>query len=350
MKIKELIAKISPILITPSSNSLTISISTRFFLFRIMERLIQKIEEDPELNFIALLKSYKILGKFLHGTLHEFYRDRNKLYFKKFFIDHDLYEMIKKDIESLYPKHKDIKITITKRGIIIYENYKKNSFNVLLMTIHSGTWVPKNIEKKMSLTEEERFKEEDIATDIIYRNLVLEKAGIWIDNKQSRFVIDFNRSLDRAIYADNSEEWLNVVWKEPLTRFEKDMIYSSYREFYFTLSRLLDSYQFNIIFDGHSMKDKKERPAISFGTKFIPEFYLPIVRSMQQKMIGLGYSPVLLNTPYEGGNILHWLSTLYPNVFIFSMEINKRLYLRSSLLKGKINKISDDLMNIFEVR
>ena len=100
------------------------------------------IEEDPHLNFVAVLKSYKVLGRILTGTLHEFYRDRNRIYFKRFFTEPELYEMVKKDLEALYPKYKDVKMTITKQGLLIYDNYKKNTFNVLLITAHSGLWVP----------------------------------------------------------------------------------------------------------------------------------------------------------------------------------------------------------------
>ena len=149
--LRKIMEGISPILIKPTTSSITISFSKRFFLFRLMDKLVEVVEEDPYLNFITLLKSYKILGRFLHGTLHQFYKYRNKLYFKTFFYDRELYGMVKKDIESLYPKYKDIKMTLTKRGVITYDNYKKNSFNVLLLTIHAGTWIPEAIEKKISI-------------------------------------------------------------------------------------------------------------------------------------------------------------------------------------------------------
>ena len=351
-KLYEIWENISPVLIKPTTSSLTIGISKRFFLFKLMNRIINVIEEDPRLNFIALLKSYKVLGRFLEGTLHEFYRDRNKLYFKNFFYDRKLYEIVKSDIEYLYPEYKEIKVTITKRGVLIYDNYKKNSFNVLLMTIHSGTWVPKHIEEKLSISERKRKSEEDLDTHKIYSKLVLTKGGIWIDNKQSRFVIDFNRNLRNAIYADNSEEWLDIVWKSELTTKEQDVLYRGYREFYFTLARLLESYQFNMIFDGHSMKDGPGRPNISLGTRYIPSFYMPIVKSIQRKLCKLGYSPVMLNKPYKGGFILNWLNQKFPDRFIFSMEINKSQYMTKSRLRSKqkrIDKLASDLTLIFNL-
>ena len=326
--------------------------ANRFFLFDLMGKIGRVIEEDIHSNFVALLRAHRFLGRILNGKLKEFYQDRNKIYFKKFFLDAKLYKLVKADIEYLYPQYPDVKMTITKRGVIIYDNYQKNVFNVLLLTIHSGIWVPMEIEKKLNISEEERFKEEDVDTNKLYCPLVLEKNGIWIDNKQSRFVVDFNRDLGDAIYSEKSEDWLDIVWKESLTKKEMDGIHRSYREFYFTLAKLLDSYKFNIIFDGHSMRDKTGRPNISFGTKYIPNFYMPIVKSMQRKMASLEYSPIALDNPYQGGNILNWLSLKFPNLFIIAMEINKKIYMnkdRMKSIKYKIKKIAKDLTEIFNI-
>ncbi len=355
LNFRRLIQTVSPILIKPSPNSITIGLSERFFLTTLINKSIRAIEEDPHLNFISILKSYKILGRILYGTVHEFYRDRNKLYFKNFFMDRELWKIVKEDLEWLVKENEgvdDIKMTITKRGVIVYDNYKRNSFNLLLMTIHSGTWIQESIHKKITISNEERFKEEDIATHKIYSKLVLEKGGIWIDSKQSRFVCDFNRSIKKSIYSDNSEEWVSQVWKEELTSREVRELQESYKQFYFTLAKLVDAYKFNIIFDAHSMKDLPGRPDISFGTKHIPKFYLPIVLSMQRKLRNIGYNHVYLNKPFKGGYILQWLSTKFPHTFIFSMEVNKKLYMnknRSKAIKYKVRQLSECITQIFDI-
>ncbi len=120
-KIREIIENVSPVLIQPGTGSVTIGISKRFFLFQLMNRIINLIEEEPHLNFIAALKSYKVLGRFLYGTLHEFYRDRNRVYFKNFFLDKRLYELVRADLEYLHPKYSHVNMTITKRGLVIYD-------------------------------------------------------------------------------------------------------------------------------------------------------------------------------------------------------------------------------------
>ncbi len=351
--IKDIFKTISPLLINPTKTSITLSLSRRFFLFQILQKLAKEIEEEPYLNFLTVLKNYKLVGRVLHGTIKEMYKDRNKFYFKNFFLDRDLYELVKKDIEELYPKYKEINVILSKHGTIIYDNYKKNSFNVLLLTIHAGQWVPKEIENKMCLPKIFRKKEEDKDSDKLYSLVVLEKGGIWVSTKLSRFVCDLNRPQNRCIYFKDKEKWLHrKVWKDDLKENDIKKICSWHLEFYATLEKLLESYSFNIIFDGHTMKDKPDRPRVSIGTKYISSFYMPIVRSMRNKLSNLGYKPVLFNKPYGGGFILKWLKAKFPDRFIFSMEFNKKLYMKPNrrvTLKRKLNKIKKDMPKVFEL-
>ncbi len=352
-KLNDIIEWISPLLIKPTSTSITISLSRRFFLFELMRKTVSAIEDEPYLNFISLLKNYKVLGSFITGTVREFHRDRNDMYFRNFFLEKELYELVKADIEWLAKDYGHLKITLTNRGVVIYDNYRKNQFNVLLFTVHSGSWVPKNLRDKMLYTKDTRAMEEDIASHHLYSRLVLEKGGIWIDNKQSRFACDFNRPWDKAIYHDNQEVWAQgQLWKEYPSKKDIKDIQKGYDEFYFTLAQLTDSYRFNIIVDGHTMSDSPDRPAIGLGTKYIPPFYLPIVRSMRRKLMGIGYSPVEFNKPYYGGNILLWLQQKSPDLFACLIEINKNLYMdgqRKNVIPEKLEKLSKEITEIFNI-
>lgn len=352
-KLNEVIEQVLPIKVKPGGyTSITIGLSKRFFIFQMIKQLVKEIEDDPYLNFISFLKNYKILGKFINGTISDLYRDRNKSYFKNFFLDIELYELVKSDIEWVYSKNKNVRLTITKHGVIIYDLYGKNRFNMLLLTVHSGTWVPKKIENKLHLSKEERILEEDVDVHRVYGNLFLQKGGIWIDSKFSRFACDFNRPKEKAIYSDKSERWLEKVWKEPLTRKQKRWLLSVYDEFYFTLEKLIEAYKFNIIFDGHSMSDSPTRPDISFGTTFVPRFYIPIIKSMQKKLLKMGYPAVLFNAPYRGGHILQWLAKKFPDLFIFTMEVNKKLYMeatRKKTIEAKLEELSNNIAKILEI-
>jgi len=343
---------ISPIFINPTSTSITIGISKRFFLFQLIQTLTRRIEDDPFLNFVSVLKHYKVLGKFLSGDIYEFYRDRNKSYFKNFFIDKEIYKAVKSDLEWIYPQNQQLKMTITRWGVVVYDNYKPNSFNILLLTAHAGAVVPADIAKKQTMSKEERTILEDSDINMIYGNLVLEKNGIWIDNKLSRFACDYNRPRDKAIYKDHSEGWFEVLWKKPLTIKERKWLMESYSEFYFTLSHLIETYRFNLIFDGHSMKDGPDRAEISFGTKYIPKFYMPVVRSMHNKIKRLGYTEAAYNKPFSGGHILAWLHKKFPDVFIFSIELSKKLYMNkegTKSIKKRIKTLADNINQIFDI-
>ena len=351
-KIKEILQELSPVIIDTDFLSLRISLSKRFLLFQLLQEINKKIEDDPYLNFLSVLRNYKALGPILHGTAYEFFRDKNKFYFKKFFLEKELYQIVKKDIEWVYSLNKDTKITITKKGLVLYDNYQNNKFNTLLLTVHSGTWMPKKILEKHSWSEKQRKIEEDIGIERIYGHLVLKKGGMWIDNKLSRFAIDVNRPLERSIYFKGSENWVNEeLWKKELNKWDLNYLHKAYEEFYFTLSELVNAYRFNIIFDGHSMRDGPDRSEISFGTKYIPKFYMPIVKSMQKKLIKLGYK-TFLNMPYHGGFILEWLNEKFPDIFLFSIEINKKLYMtknRENTVEENLEKISTDMTQIFDI-
>ena len=350
--LKEVMKIISPIFIEPKSTSLTIGISKRFFLFSLIKSLTKKIENDPFLNFVSILKHYKVLGKFLYGNIEEFYRERNKPYFRRFFINKEIYQAIKDDLEWVYERNPNLRLTITKWGVIIYDNYKKNCFNTLLVTIHSGFVMPKEIGNKQTLTRSQRMILEDTDIQKIYSDLVLKKNGIWIDTKLSRFACDYNRSPTRAIYRDGSEDWFGELWKKSLTKSQRNWLLKGYAEFYFTLNHLIDTYRFNLIFDGHSMKDGPNRPGISFGTKYIPKFYMPVVKSMQRRLQRMGYREVVFDKPFSGGHILEWLHKKFPDIFIFSIEINKRLYMNKDQRHSsriKLKELRNDITQIFDI-
>jgi len=345
---KDLIRKLTRIITFRDVKSLPLY--QRFFLFNYLKKLFDFITDNPHLHFISLIKSYRLLGRVVDDTLGNLYRERNTLWFKNFFPERELYKLVKEDIKRLYPKYKHIRLTITRNGLMIYDNYKRNQFNVLLFTIHSGTWTEKKYLEKMEVSDSIKSAEEDRGTDLIYAPTVLEKGGIWVDNKQSRFICDFNRHFQRAIYDDNSEKWFNKFWKTKLSEADKEKLMKTYKEFYLVLTKLVDTHRFNIVFDGHSMKPLQGRPEMSFGVARVPKFYLPIVKELKSKVELLGYADVRINDPFKGGFILEWLSIKFPDLFIFSMEVNKSLYMKNDrkFYMRKIKKISDDIFKMFE--
>ena len=102
MKFKFILEQLNPFLIRLSSHSISFSLSDRFLLFQFLNQASRKIEDNPYLNFVSVIKNYKIFGNILSGTIHDFYRDRNKSYFVNFFTSKDLYKIVKSDIERVH--------------------------------------------------------------------------------------------------------------------------------------------------------------------------------------------------------------------------------------------------------
>lgn len=349
-KLKKWFETVSPILISPKAASVTVALSGSFFLFRWLRKGFERLEEDPYLNFVSALKHYKLLSNALHGSLERHYKDRNKSYFRAFFPDQTIYRAVKAKIEWAYERAPKMRSTITRKGIMVFDNYKPNQFNTLLLTIHSGSWLPAEVASRQKLSAQERYVEEDIDTDRIYAGLVLKHGGIWIDNVLSRFGVDFNRPGERAIYQDGSESWIGKLWKKPMPETQQRWLMAAYDEFYYTLGNLIENYRFNIIFDGHSMRDRADRPDISFGTEHIPRFYMPVVEEMKRTLAERKYGSVTFNQPYTGGHILAWLRQRYPDIFTCSLEVNKRLYMNNEHTVSdpeRVQSLAHDFSEIF---
>ena len=82
-------------------------------------------ERNPNNQFITLLNALGRLENVLNGTVTYFHRHRNHLWFKLFFREPELYELVKKEIEYQYNNHPLVKLIITPRGVMIFDNYKK---------------------------------------------------------------------------------------------------------------------------------------------------------------------------------------------------------------------------------
>lgn len=352
ISISSLIEQLTPLKIIAKENYIRLSFSNRFMLLQILKSLERRIGTDPFLNLLSVMKTDKVFGRVISGDINEIYLNRKSVFFKSFFDDKEIYEKVKEDLEYVHAEHQDIRIIITKTGIVVYDNYKPQQFNILLLTIHNGTYVPNDVQKKMNISTEERFREEDVDTGKMYKNIVLKQGGIWIDNKCSRFYCDLNRKISRCIYDEDQGNSIKNLWKEELSEKQREKSHVFYKQFYSLITRLLELHNFNVIFDGHSMRDMEGRPSLSIGTHYIPKFYLPIVTSIKRKIASLGYEKLGINQPYEGGYILEWLSIKFPSIFIFSMEINKKLYMTKDRLRVKPKneeKIANDLVNIFDI-
>jgi N-formylglutamate deformylase len=209
---------------------------------------------------------------------------------------------------------------------------------VVATAIHAGHDVRPAIAKYMSLTEQERRREEDPLT------------GFWtsvgdssVTVFRSRFEFDLNRPREAAIATNPEAAWGLSVWKElpPQALLEQSL--AAYDAFYAQIQALLDdlasSGQRILVLDLHSYNHRREgpdlpaaaseNPDINIGTGTmnrnlwcdLVDTFIDTLRSVhvQDRLLD-----VRENIRFRGGYFPAWLHTHYPHqVCTLSIECKK---------------------------
>lgn len=139
---------------------------------------------------------------------------------------------------------------------------------LVVITPHSSTHIPKELEDRIALKKEEIFKFTDLYVDELFDHVV-DMGGWLISAPVSRFVVQLNKKIKQTedgLEMDERESdgafikksWTgNNVMKEPLTKDEQIEIYNN---IYCPWENLLDDvvaemqrkYGFSIVIDAHS--------------------------------------------------------------------------------------------------
>jgi N-formylglutamate deformylase len=108
---------------------------------------------------------------------------------------------------------------------IIWEMIPGNG-PVIAAAIHDGHDLRDEVKEIISLTENERLREEDPFTG------VMTKAGdMQIIGLRSRFEIDLNRPREKAVYLNPEDAWGLKVWKKELPDLIKQTSLEEYDAF-----------------------------------------------------------------------------------------------------------------------
>ncbi len=209
--------------------------------------------------------------------------------------------------------------------------------------IHSGSRIRADLINKLSVSSEDRYREEDPGTERF-----IEKLPIQIVALDSRFEYDINRSEDKAIPLTPEMAWGLTVWNSSLTAEDIATSLAKYREFH----QLMDLVSANLvgqaggkggggracIFDLHSycyQREKREpwyenpKPVINLGTEaindavfrdLIDDFLLKLrnIRAEGRKVT------VAENEVFKGGYLARRLSALHhDNLAVFAIEFKK---------------------------
>ncbi len=145
------------------------------------------------------------------------------------------------------------------------------------MAVHAGSLIREDLQDALAVSETDRFREEDPATELFIKGLPIQIIAL-----DSRFEYDVNRPEDKAIPLTPDMAWGLEVWNRDLTASEKEFALIKYREFH-CLMDIISDYLVSIaekayIFDMHSYCYQRDqslpwyengKPEINLGTEAI---------------------------------------------------------------------------------
>lgn len=211
-----------------------------------------------------------------------------------------------------------------------------SSFNIKIdeytpfvcFAIHNGHNLRKELKHNCLLSEHERWQEEDPETANFISSL-----PIVVSANDSRYEYDLNRDEENAIY---DQAWGKEVWKQPLTKNEKDISLQKHRNFYEVVYALIQKLEtkFNavIVYDIHSYNYKRYQnatPVFNLGTERIDRVKYSRYVNYWLKELRKIDLPGIENTTEENdvfkgkGYLLEFITSKFQNTLVFATEVKK---------------------------
>lgn len=195
--------------------------------------------------------------------------------------------------------------------------------------VHDGHQFRKELWENCIHTEYERWYEEDPATKQMIASHPIVIAGC-----DSRFEYDLNRDPANAIYED---AWGKQLWKEPLSKQEKDFSLRKHQNFYSVVHELVhkieSKYGAAIVYDMHSYNWKRwdrDVPIVNLGTKNIDNKRFGSFASSwcdSLSNIKLPYNTqttAAINDTFQGnGYFLKYITNHFKNALVLATEFSK---------------------------
>lgn len=214
---------------------------------------------------------------------------------------------------------------------------KQTSGPLISVALHDGHYIEKSILTHISLAEHERFREEDPYSAYI-ADLPLTQVVV----HSSRFMIDLNRSKDKAIYKKKEDAWGLKVWKNEFPKQLEATLMHYYHEFYEEMERLIEekisAYGYFLILDIHSYNHRRlspteysppsESPEINLGTYYNHPKWRPICKKLLGYLsactIQMNFPDVRENIIFKGGGFTQWVNEHYGDKgCVISIEFKK---------------------------
>ena len=222
--------------------------------------------------------------------------------------------------------------------LISISSFGDDSVPILATAIHNGHFMPAELLANCGVSEADRLREEDPHTG--------EMAALFPNHiilQTSRFAIDLNRPLEKAVYLEPADCWGLPVRARPLA----DDLLASLREDYaswykllrYHVERLLARHPFLVVLDLHSYNHRRggplaepdpqaTNPDIIIGRSNLRQHHYPAAQALRELLDGRSYLgkalDCRLDVKFTGGHLSRWLNLNYPDSLIcLAVEFKK---------------------------
>lgn len=218
------------------------------------------------------------------------------------------------------------------------------------VALHAGSHLRSDLIENCLLNDQERWYEEDPATDMFISSFPIVLAAT-----DSRYEYDLNRRPEDAVYT---EAWGKQVWASPLLKSEINFSLTKHAVFYKVIdcltAKLESMFNSCLVYDIHSYNYKRiarETPTFNLGTKLLHHArYAKYIQYFKRELakIELPHHTTIVaeNDVFEGrGYFTEHVSGTYKNTLVFPVEI-KKVYcdeLTGELYPLVINALSNGL-------
>ncbi len=193
--------------------------------------------------------------------------------------------------------------------------------------IHAGSKLREALKTYCLLDESERYYEEDPGTETFISECPIQVVGM-----DSRYEYDLNRPIARAVYQ---VAWGKQVWKQALSKKQKDVSWDKHRTWYRLFEALVlkieSLFGACLIFDVHSYNHQRipgEPPSVNLGTEQIDlERWGSTVsrfeKSLKQSLANTEHR-VARNEVFQGmGYLITHINSHFTQVLVIPAEIKK---------------------------
>jgi N-formylglutamate amidohydrolase len=193
--------------------------------------------------------------------------------------------------------------------------------------VHNGHAVRLEVEEALALAPAQRLREEDPFTGDW-----TEIAPTKIVGLRSRFEVDLNRPLDKAVYLKPEDAWGLDVWKNGPAPTLVDRSLAEYDAFYAEMADVLDrkarQHGRFVVFDLHSYNHRRKgpdaepddphlNPDVNVGTGTLDhDRWGHVVDAFIEALRGVDFMgrklDVRENIKFFGGHLSRWVHSTYP--------------------------------------